>query len=167
MWLGGLARAYTQTFGAPIPDHNTELTVGSLTGTFVSPASMHGGTIVHPQPHRHTVTQRFRPARCGAPKYADSDSSSTRHPRCREISWPTRWRNVSCPHTGPSSVRPPSLTMLPSLASRQPAQACASRTSSCSSALPGHKQPGSLRTSLSKQTVRKPRPLQQYDRLRS
>ena len=43
----------------------------------------------------------------------------------------------------------------PSPASRQSAQACASRTSSWSSILPGHKQPGLLRTTLSKQTVRK------------
>ena len=43
----------------------------------------------------------------------------------------------------------------PSPASRQSAQACASRTSSWSSILPGHKQPGLLRTTLSKQTVQK------------
>ena len=52
----------------------------------------------------------------------------------------------SCPHLA---------TPQPSPASRQSAQACASRTSSWSSILPGHKQPGLLRTTLSKQTVRK------------
>ena len=52
----------------------------------------------------------------------------------------------SCPHLA---------TPQPSPASRQSAQACASRTSSWSSILPGHKRPGLLRTTLSKQTIRK------------
>ena len=54
------------------------------------------------------------------------------------------------PHSCPHLAAP-----RPSPASRQSAQACASRSSSWSSILPGHKQPGLLRTTLSQQTVRK------------
>ena len=54
------------------------------------------------------------------------------------------------PHSCPHLAAP-----RPSPASRQSAQACASRTSSWSSILPGHKQPGLLRTTLSQQTVQK------------
>ena len=57
----------------------------------------------------------------------------------------------------------PSLaTPRPSPASRQSAQACASRSSSWSSILPGHKQPGLLRTTLSQQTVRKTQTLHEH-----
>ena len=61
------------------------------------------------------------------------------------------------PHSCPHLAAP-----RPSPASRQSAQACASRTSSWSSILPGHKQPGLLRTTLSQQTVQKPRPLHEH-----
>ena len=52
----------------------------------------------------------------------------------------------SCPHLA---------THRPSPSSRRSAQACASRTSSWSSILSGHKRPGLLRIILSIQTVRK------------
>ena len=66
--LGGFARSHAQPLAAPqaperITAHDNALTLGPRPGTFIAPASMRGGKIVHPLAHRPMITQRFRPAR--------------------------------------------------------------------------------------------------------
>ena len=70
--LGGFARAHPQPLAAPqaperITPYDDALALGPRPGTFIAPASMRGGKIVHPLAHRPMITQCFRPARRAGP----------------------------------------------------------------------------------------------------